>query len=103
MRYDVPELHVEQPQVPQPPRRPEPQPQLQLSKDDVTGLTGGEPAVEEYEEIEIERPRQQPVRVNKIEPNQRVSVQYSDGRIERDVKYKKVEEDVKRGVCVLID
>ncbi|MDQ1088696.1 MULTISPECIES: preprotein translocase subunit SecA [unclassified Siphonobacter] len=105
MRYDVPELHVEQPQVPQPPRRPEPQPQLQLSKDDVSGLTGGDgPSVEELEEIEVvERPRQQPIRVNKIEPNQRVSVQYSDGRIERDVKYKKVEEDVKRGICVVID
>lgn len=106
MRYDVPELFVDQPQVPQPPRRPEPQPQLQTSKDDVSGLTGGSgPSVEELEEIapSIERPRQQPIRVQKIEPNQRVSVQYMDGRVERDVKFKKVEEDVKRGVCVLID
>ena len=51
----------------------------------------------------MERERQQPVRVRKIEPNQRVSVQYLDGRVERDVKFKKVEDDVRRGLCVVME
>ncbi|MFY0689875.1 MAG: preprotein translocase subunit SecA [Cyclobacteriaceae bacterium] len=35
--------------------------------------------------------------------NQRVSVQYTDGEVKKDVKYKTVEEDIKSGKCVLID
>lgn len=35
--------------------------------------------------------------------NDRVSVQYSDGTIKKNVKYKLVEEDVKASRCVLID
>ncbi|MES2733320.1 MAG: preprotein translocase subunit SecA [Bacteroidota bacterium] len=35
--------------------------------------------------------------------NDRVSVQYRDGSVKRDVKYKTVEEDVRANKCVLID
>jgi preprotein translocase subunit SecA len=35
--------------------------------------------------------------------NDKVSVQYTDGRILRDVKYKKVEEDVLNNRCIIID
>ncbi len=35
--------------------------------------------------------------------NEKVSVQYMDGRILRDVKYKTVEEDVLNNRCVLVD
>ena len=46
----------------------------------------------------------QPVRTIKIaDRNQKVSVQYRDGRILRDVKYKKVEAEVKNGDCVVIE
>ncbi len=46
----------------------------------------------------------QPVRAIKIaDRNQKVSVQYRDGRILRDVKYKKVEQEVKNGECVVIE
>lgn len=109
MRYDVPELQVDEaPAAPQAPRQAPPQQKLQTSKDDVAGITGGSaPTTEELEALAgpalEDRPRQQPIRSHKIEPNQRVSVQYMDGRIERDVKFKKVEEDVKRGLCVVID
>jgi preprotein translocase subunit SecA len=35
--------------------------------------------------------------------NDRVSVQYPDGRVLRDVKYKKVEDDILNNRCILID
>lgn len=110
MRYDVPDLQVETtPATPPPPmRRPEPQPAMQASREDVSELTGGAaPTLEELEALlpppPAERERQQPVRVKRIEPNQRVSVQYADGRVERDVKFKKVEDDVRRGLCVVME
>jgi len=59
---------------------------------------GGQPA---------EQPRQQervdPVKSDKLAGrNDKVSVQYSDGRVLKDVKYKRVEEDIKSGKCVVI-
>jgi preprotein translocase subunit SecA len=45
-----------------------------------------------------------PARSQKIaNRNDRVSVQYADGRILRDVKYKKVEDDILNNRCVIID
>jgi preprotein translocase subunit SecA len=45
-----------------------------------------------------------PARSQKIaNRNDRVSVQYPDGRILRDVKYKKVEDDILNNRCVIID
>ncbi len=35
--------------------------------------------------------------------NQRVNVQYTDGTIKKEVKYKTVEDDIKNNKCVLID
>jgi preprotein translocase subunit SecA len=35
--------------------------------------------------------------------NDKVSVQYPDGRVMKDVKYKKVEEDIKNGRCIVIE
>jgi len=35
--------------------------------------------------------------------NQRVNVQYADGSVKKDVKYKTVEQDIKNNKCVLID
>ncbi|REE05859.1 preprotein translocase subunit SecA [Marinoscillum furvescens] len=46
----------------------------------------------------------QPAKTVKIASrNQRVSVQYSDGSVKKDVKYKTVEEDLKNNKCVLLD
>ncbi|HSI91084.1 MAG TPA: hypothetical protein VK927_08205 [Adhaeribacter sp.] len=51
-----------------------------------------------------ESPKQTPVRAAKIaNRNEKVSVQYADGRVVRDVKYKTVEDDVLNRRCVLID
>ena len=35
--------------------------------------------------------------------NERVTVQYSDGAIKKDVKFKTVEEDLRNGNCVMVD
>jgi len=45
-----------------------------------------------------------PVKSEKIAGrNDKVSVQYTDGRVLKDVKFKKVEEDVKNGKCIVIE
>ncbi|HAC25845.1 MAG TPA: preprotein translocase subunit SecA, partial [Cytophagales bacterium] len=49
------------------------------------------------------REKVMPVHSEKIAGrNDRVTVQYSDGRVEKDVKYKKVEEDIRAGRCIVI-
>ena len=45
-----------------------------------------------------------PVKSEKVAGrNDKVSVQYPDGRVLKDVKYKKVEDDVKNGRCIVIE
>jgi len=48
-------------------------------------------------------PRQEPVRVAKLDRNARVSVQYNDGSVKRDVKYKTVENDLMSGKAMLVE
>ena len=44
-----------------------------------------------------------PVKSEKIASrNDRVSVQYQDGSVRKDVKYKTVEDDIRYGRCVVI-
>ncbi|GAA4012522.1 preprotein translocase subunit SecA [Hymenobacter fastidiosus] len=48
--------------------------------------------------------KQVPMRSQKVaNRNEKVSVQYMDGRIVRDVKYKSVEDDLTHNRCVLVD
>lgn len=45
-----------------------------------------------------------PVKSQKIASrNQRVNVQYTDGTVKKDVKYKTVEQDIRENKCVVID
>lgn len=45
-----------------------------------------------------------PVKSDKLaNRNDKVSVQYTDGRVLRDVKYKKVEDDINNNRCIIID
>ncbi len=45
-----------------------------------------------------------PVKSDKVAGrNDKVTVQYPDGRVLKDVKYKKVEEDIKNGRCIVIE
>jgi preprotein translocase subunit SecA len=54
-----------------------------------------------------DRPPQEkvmPVKSDKFaNRNDKVSVQYPDGRVLRDVKYKKVEEDIRNNRCIIIE
>lgn len=46
----------------------------------------------------------QPVQTQKIASrNQRVNVQYADGSVKKDVKYKTVEDDLKNNRCVIVE
>ena len=81
-------------------------PKLQMSKDDaISSLLGGlAGAQEEYHDpstpsVERAAPRQA---IKIADRNQRVTVQYADGSIKEDVKYKTVEQDVDSGRAVVI-
>lgn len=95
MKADIPQEEAAPP-VQQPVRRPEPTPELHTNRE--------EDELEHHEAQMESTTKAQPVRTIKIaDRNQKVSVQYRDGRILRDVKYKKVEEEVENGDCVVID
>ncbi len=60
---------------------------------------GGEPA----QQHEVEQ-KVMPVKSDRVAGrNDKVTVQYPDGRVLKDVKYKKVEEDIKNGRCIVIE
>jgi preprotein translocase subunit SecA len=63
---------------------------------------GGQP-----QQPQPDRPPQEkvlPVKSEKVaNRNDKVSVQYPDGRVLRDVKYKKVEDDIRNNRCIIID
>ncbi len=65
-------------------------------------LSGGEPRP-----AQGNRPPQEkimPAKSDKVaNRNDKVNVQYPDGRVLRDVKYKKVEEDILNNRCIVID
>lgn len=95
--------HIPQEEAPQqqqrPVRRNEPQLQTNRHDDDYEEVTEGGPNA--YAQRQVEK--QAPVRAIKIaDRNQKVTVQYRDGRVLKDVKYKKVEHEVERGDCVVI-
>ena len=119
-KADIPAENVEdvQQEIRQAPaqRRTQPQPQLHTNMEDFDDehlATGPE----EYARRMAENnamgagappmppmpPRQAPVRVAKLDRNARVNVQYVDGSVKRDVKFKNVENDVMSGKAMLIE
>ncbi len=98
MKAHIPQEEPPQQQAQRPVRRNEPQLQTNRHDDEYEEVTGGPNA---YAARQAER--QAPVRAIKIaDRNQKVTVQYRDGRVVKDVKYKKVEHEVERGDCVVI-
>ncbi|MBX9851425.1 MAG: preprotein translocase subunit SecA, partial [Cytophagaceae bacterium] len=79
----------------------QPTPQLKEKKEEVKSvLSGGEP------QMPVNRPAEKlaPLKAEKVAGrNDRVSVQYMDGSVKKDVKYKTVEEDLLSNKCVIID
>lgn len=104
MKADIPqEEAVPATAVQQTVRRPAPAPELHTNREEDFDLDmDGGP--NEYARNMESTTKAQPVRTIKIaDRNQKVSVQYRDGRILRDVKFKKVEHEVKNGDCVVIE
>ncbi len=70
-------------------------------------LSGGGGGGGSAQQPQPNRPPQEkvmPVKSDKIaNRNDKVSVQYPDGRVVRDVKYKKVEDDIINNRCIIID
>ena len=48
-------------------------------------------------------PKQVPIRNAKVDRNARVTVQYIDGTVKKDVKYKSVEADIMSGKAMLVE
>jgi preprotein translocase subunit SecA len=75
--------------------------QKEESKSLLSGGGGGQ------QQAQQNRPPQEkvmPVKSEKLAGrNDKVSVQYTDGRVLRDVKYKKVEDDILNNRCIIID
>jgi preprotein translocase subunit SecA len=69
-------------------------------KDEAQSVLGGTQLSSNRPTVE----RSMPVKSEKVaNRNDRVSVQYSDGSVKKDVKFKTVEEDLQNNKCVLID
>jgi preprotein translocase subunit SecA len=67
-----------------------------------SSLSGGRASVPQapHRQVEVTRP----ITSEKVAGrNDRVTVQYPDGKLLKDVKYKKVEDDIKNNRCVIIE
>ncbi|WP_254561578.1 preprotein translocase subunit SecA [Dyadobacter diqingensis] len=103
MKADIPqEEAAPAPVVQQTVRRPTPAPELHTNREE--DFNADLDGAGDYAGHMESSTKAQPVKVDKIaDRNQKVSVQYRDGRVLRDVKYKKVEHEVKNGDCVVIE
>jgi len=89
-------------------QRPVPQPRVKTTKEEAHSVLEDGHARENNGPMpELPPPpveKTAPIRVQKIaNRNDLVSVRYADGSVKRDVKYKKVEEDLKNNRCIIID
>jgi preprotein translocase subunit SecA len=102
MKADIP---VQEPDKVQEARVQRSRVKLSEQKEESRSLLSGGGRAQEAQQGE--RPPQEkvmPVKSEKIaNRNDRVSVQYPDGRVLRDVKYKKVEEDINANKCIIIE
>src|SRR5690606_16112187 len=100
LKADIP---IQQPDQVQEARAHRNRPRLREQKDETKSLLSGGGG----QQPQPDRPPQEkvmPVKSEKIAGrNDKVSVQYPDGRVIRDVKYKKVEDDIVNNRCIIID
>ncbi len=103
IKADIPREQAQPQQMPQAaPKAPQPAPKLHTNREEEESQGASGP--DAYARQMDSSTRTAPVKVIKIaDRNQRVNVQYRDGRVLKDVKYKKVEEDVENGDCVVIE
>ncbi len=99
MKADIPVQKPEQVQEARAQRRARLNEQKEESRSLLSGGGAGQP--------QPDRPPQEkvmPAKSQKIAGrNDKVSVQYPDGRVLRDVKYKKVEDDIRNNRCIIIE
>ncbi len=70
----------------------------------LSGGGGNSQAVAQAQAEAAVQEKKQPVKSEKTySRNARVTVQYSDGKVKKDVKFKTVEEDIKNNKCVLVE
>lgn len=100
MKADIPVQQPDQVQEARVQRRARLSEQKEESRSLLSG--GGNP-----QQPQPNRPPQEkvmPVKSEKVaNRNDKVNVQYTDGTVLRDVKFKKVEEDLKNNKCIIID
>jgi preprotein translocase subunit SecA len=100
MKADIPVQKPDQVQEARAQRRARLNEQKEESRSLLSGGGGGG-------QPQPDRPPQEKVMPAKSEKiagrNDKVSVQYPDGRVLRDVKYKKVEDDIRNNRCIIIE
>ncbi len=96
------DLPVQEAEEVQEARQPRSKQQLNEQKDESQSLLSGGGGGQPQSRGPIEKT--QPLKSAKVAGrNDKVTVQYSDGTIKRDVKFKKVEDDIHNNRCVLIE
>ncbi len=99
MKADVPVREPEQVQE----ARSQKRQRLSEKKEESKSLLQGGGSQPQGPEHHVEE-KVMPVKSEKIAGrNDKVTVQYPDGHVLKDVKYKKVEEDIKSGRCIVIE
>jgi len=102
MKADIPVQKADQVEEARNLRRARYSEQKEESQSLLSGSGGGRP-----QPGQTGRPPQEkvmPVKSEKVaNRNDKVNVQYTDGRIVKDVKYKKVEDDIHNNRCIVID
>lgn len=84
-------------------QQPTQQPQYKETKDEAGSAFGGNATGQQTAEV-VASPKLEPIRSQKVaNRNDKVSVQYMDGSVKRDIKYKSVEDDLLNNKCVLIE
>jgi preprotein translocase subunit SecA len=104
MKADIP---VQEPEQVQEARVQRARVKLNEQKDESRSLLSGGERAQQPQQAQPNRPPQEkvmPVKSEKLAGrNDKVSVQYTDGKVLRDVKYKKVEDDILNNRCIIID
>jgi len=104
LKADIP---VQQPDQVQEARTHRSRVRLNEQKEESRSLLSNGAGSERPEHAQTSRPPQEKIMPAKSEKvagrNDKVSVQYPDGKVLRDVKYKKVEEDILNNRCIIIN
>jgi preprotein translocase subunit SecA len=100
MKADIP---VQQPEQLQEARAQRARVKLNEQKEESQSVLQGGGGPQPRGPVQRTEQKVMPVKSEKVaNRNDRVSVQYQDGRVVRDVKYKKVEDDVRNGKCIVL-